>query len=94
MSTTTNVHLDSASSVRTIDYGTHTSVVIRDGTVDMNIWMGIDDETAVANADKVIEALHELRVRCLARIVKSEPEQADPITLAKAAVDAETALFR
>lgn len=82
--TTLNVHLRPDTRISVVDYETHTTI---DLGSSINLWTGTNDEEAVANADRLIEALHDLRIKCLARIVKAqpEPEQADPITMAKAA---------
>jgi hypothetical protein len=50
----------------------------------LNLFLGFDDETRVENVDKIAEALLEIRIRCLTRMVQ-EP---DPIDQAKAAADA------
>jgi hypothetical protein len=55
----------------------------------LNLFLGFDDETRVTNIDKIAEALLEIRIRCLQRMVK-EPEQADPITASKGATERES----
>jgi hypothetical protein len=55
----------------------------------LNLFLGYDDQTRVENIDKIAEALLEIRIRCLQRMVK-EPEQADPITASKGATERES----
>lgn len=84
MGTSTTIRLSPGARIAAPEWADAYLDVSDEGS-DLSLFLGWTDDERVANADKIIEALHDIRIRCLARIVKSEPEQADPITAAKAA---------
>ena len=85
MRSTINVHLHDDTRVTAPDQVDGFLEVSGDSDT-LNLFLGFDDETRVENIDKLAEALLEIRIRCLQRLA-AVPEQADPVTAAKAWTD-------
>jgi hypothetical protein len=83
MRSTINIHLHGDTRVTAPDQADGFLEVSADSDT-LNLVLGYDDETRVENIDKLAEALLDIRIRCLARMVQ-EP---DPLDQAKAAADA------
>ena len=72
MQVAANIHLGPDTRISAPDWA-DAFVQVDEGTTDISMFLGPDDETRIANIDKLAEVLLEVRLRCMARLPK-EPE--------------------
>ena len=87
MRSTINIHLHGDTRVTAPEQADGFLEVSADSDT-LNLFLGYDDETRIENIDKLAEALLEIRIRCLHRLVQAQSDdivgRLDPTTAAKA----------